>query len=116
MTNAEKIAKQLYPESWITVATGRGPRKTDCNAYLRRCAVRVAEHFLKVLNSHDTAIAVRKAVYLSEDESHVDHVARLAATVRAAMLAYELELTNVTSNDLREDGQAGQLIINGINI
>jgi len=95
MTNAEKIAKHLYPESWVE-SGGHAGLRIDNNAGRRACAVQVAERFLEVLNSHDTAIAVMKAFYRREHgrEAHGREVASLTAAMATALLAYELALTD----------------------
>ena len=93
MANAEEIAMQVYPEDWIE-SSGIDGFKIDNNAGKRDCAVDIAERFLSVLKSQDTARLVMKAFYRREHnkEPADDEVARLSAMMGTALLAYELKL------------------------
>ena len=93
VTDAEEIAMQIYPENWIE-SSGIDGFKIDDNAGRRACAVDVAEHFLMVLKSEDTARIVMMAFYRREHkkEPDINEAGGLSAMMGTALLAYELKL------------------------
>lgn len=98
MTEAEQIAMNLFPVTWVT-NTDNPDFRIDSNSGRRGCAEAVAQHFLDVLMCDSTAQSVMTAFYRREHQREPvgDEVPSLFAKMGTALLAYGLRLKDTPS-------------------